>query len=251
MWQTRAMKNSLSHRACCEVHTEFNIQSYTNPSSSIIITPAVNDETTLEKSTADFILMIFQNVVQYNFTSIAFPTIGYEHFPVPIDVLIRTLVREMANQLMKTDLPLTVKFITQPNQANIYDEFCKQILTLQQSIATTFNPELPLTWEKSAGNQKLFIVPSTSDEYKSIVTSIALVAGVYFSSNADYSHGYTRPNANGERCMFLARVLVGRTTAGNSSMKTPPLGFDSTSAGHAFVSYHDAQAYAEYLITYK
>ncbi|CAF5161846.1 unnamed protein product, partial [Rotaria sp. Silwood1] len=76
--------------------------------------------------------------------------------------------------------------------------------------------------------------------------------GVYFSSNAAYSHNYTKPNVNGERSMFLARVLVGNTTIGNSSMKTCPAGFDSTTDGnHIFVTYHDAQAYAEYLITYK
>ena len=52
--------------------------------------------------------------------------------------------------------------------------------------------------------------------------------------------------------MFVARVLVGKTTLGNSSMKTRPLGFDSTTDGHHMtVTYHDAQAYAEYLITYK
>ncbi|CAF1123359.1 unnamed protein product [Rotaria sp. Silwood1] len=76
--------------------------------------------------------------------------------------------------------------------------------------------------------------------------------GVYFSSKASYSHMYTRPNINGERCMFIARVLIGKTTRGNSSMKTRPLGFDSTTdEDHIFVIYHDAQAYAEYLITYK
>lgn len=76
--------------------------------------------------------------------------------------------------------------------------------------------------------------------------------GVYFSSNAAYSHGYTIPNTNGERCMFLARVLVGNTTKGDSSMKTLSAGYDSTTDGdHIFVTYHDAQAYAEYLITYK
>lgn len=76
--------------------------------------------------------------------------------------------------------------------------------------------------------------------------------GVYFSSNAAYSHGYTRANANGERCMFVARVLVGKTTLGNMQMKTRPLGFDSTTNNnHIFVTYHDAQAFAEYLITYK
>jgi hypothetical protein len=76
--------------------------------------------------------------------------------------------------------------------------------------------------------------------------------GVYFSSNAAYSHTYAGPNANGERRMFVACVLVGKTTIGNGSMKTRPLGFDSTTDNkHIFVTYHDAQAYAEHLITYK
>jgi hypothetical protein len=76
--------------------------------------------------------------------------------------------------------------------------------------------------------------------------------GVYFSSNAAYSHIYADLNTNGERCMFLARVLVGKATLGNSSMKTRPLGFDSTTDNnHMVVTYHDAQAFAEYLITYK
>lgn len=76
--------------------------------------------------------------------------------------------------------------------------------------------------------------------------------GVYFSSDAAYSHGYARANNNGERNMFVARVLIGNTTIGDESMKTRPVGYDSTTDGkHIFVTYHDAQAYAEYLITYK
>lgn len=56
----------------------------------------------------------------------------------------------------------------------------------------------------------------------------------------------------GERCMFLCQVLVGKTTVGNSSMKVRPVGFDSTTDGnHIIVTYHDAQAYAEYLIYYQ
>ena len=52
--------------------------------------------------------------------------------------------------------------------------------------------------------------------------------------------------------MFIARVLIGKTTPGNPLMKTRPIGFDSTTGSdHIFVIYHDAQAYAEYLITYK
>lgn len=76
--------------------------------------------------------------------------------------------------------------------------------------------------------------------------------GVYFSPQASYSHMYTRPTATNERCMFYSRVLIGKTTTGNSKMKTCPVGFDSTGNGNSiYVTYHDAQAYAEYLIIYK
>jgi poly [ADP-ribose] polymerase 7/11/12/13 len=85
-----------------------------------------------------------------------------------------------------------------------------------------------------------------------LLKGIVYGVGVYFSSNAAYSHRYALENTNGERCMFVARVLVGKTTLGNSFMKTKPLGFDSTTDNkHIFVTYHDAQAFAEYLITYK
>lgn len=52
--------------------------------------------------------------------------------------------------------------------------------------------------------------------------------------------------------MFAVRVLIGRSTLGDESMKTPPPDFDTTTDGeHIFVIYHDAHAFAEYLITYK
>ena len=52
--------------------------------------------------------------------------------------------------------------------------------------------------------------------------------------------------------MFLASVLVGKSTRGDHTMKTVPTGYDSTTDGdHIFVTYHDAQALAEYLIIYK
>ncbi len=206
-------------------------------------------------------------------------------------------------------------------------------------VPESLDHQLPPTWEKSRENKIRFVLPTTSDEYKSVFTSFqqtingkytaiiqieriqnerwyaqylahnrdfqkrhktdtekrlyhgcpetavnliiedcfnrsfagkngkfcfdllhiyylfigtAYGVGVYFSSNASYSHGYASPNATGERRMFVARVLVGKTTRGNGSMKTRPLGFDSTTdENHIFVTYHDAQAYAEYLITYK
>jgi hypothetical protein len=81
---------------------------------------------------------------------------------------------------------------------------------------------------------------------------VAFGCGVYFHSNAIYSHQYAKPIASGERTMFLARVLIGKTCVGNQSMKVPPQGYDTTSDGKdIFVIYHDAGAYADYLITYK
>ena len=76
--------------------------------------------------------------------------------------------------------------------------------------------------------------------------------GVYFSTNASYSHGYTRESpATHKRCMFLTKVLIGKSILGNTQMRVPPRGYDSTTDNkHIFVTYHDDQAYAEYLITY-
>ena len=51
-------------------------------------------------------------------------------------------------------------------------------------------------------------------------------------------------------CFFSARVLVGKTTAGNPSTRVCPPGFDTTGARGVYVTYHDAQAYGQYLITY-
>lgn len=77
-------------------------------------------------------------------------------------------------------------------------------------------------------------------------------AGVYFSRKAVYSHDFSRPAPNtNNRCMFLVRVLIGKAAKGNKNMRKPPDGYDSTTDGdHIFVTYHDDQMYAHYLITY-
>ncbi|CAF0740012.1 unnamed protein product [Adineta steineri] len=75
--------------------------------------------------------------------------------------------------------------------------------------------------------------------------------GIYFATQASISDGYTQPDAHKLRHMFTARVLVGRTTTGNSSTRVCPTGFDTTGGENIFVTYHDAQAYGQYLITYR
>lgn len=80
---------------------------------------------------------------------------------------------------------------------------------------------------------------------------VSFGSGVYFHRNAEYSDKYAKPNSKGEKRMFFARVLIGRSCVGNASMKVLPQGYDSTTDGrNIFVIYHDAGAYADYLITY-
>lgn len=87
--------------------------------------------------------------------------------------------------------------------------------------------------------------------------------GSYFAVDPVYSaRGYAKPDANGHKRMYLARVLVGDFTKGRNGMITPPsksIGnaadlYDSVADNNAnptmFVIFNDVQAYPEYLITF-
>lgn len=101
------------------------------------------------------------------------------------------------------------------------------------------------------------------------VLSAAFVAaqygnGTYFAVNATYSAQdlYSKPNQNGEKHMYLCRVLTGDHTLGQKGMLTPPPKtsnsvelydsvVDNNAKPHIFVVFHDNQAYPEYLIKFK
>ncbi len=92
------------------------------------------DNEKLRQTLVDRIWIAMQHLIQYNFTSIAFPAIGCGAHGCSIDITVKTLVKELKNQLIMRNLPLKVKFVIQPNQQNIYDEFCKQVLTTQNGM---------------------------------------------------------------------------------------------------------------------
>ena len=88
------------------------------------------------------------------------------------------------------------------------------------------------------------------------------VRGSYFALDAKYSHNYAE-RKDGMTSMFVARVLVGDYTQGNSSLKVPPpkdasdpygRTYDSTvnnmTAPTIFVTYDMGQSYPAYLIKY-
>uniref|UniRef100_A0A663N989 Poly [ADP-ribose] polymerase n=1 Tax=Athene cunicularia TaxID=194338 RepID=A0A663N989_ATHCN len=88
--------------------------------------------------------------------------------------------------------------------------------------------------------------------------------GTYFAVDASYSASdtYSRPDANGRKYMYLARVLVGEYSQGTKGSITPGAKnasnsidlFDSSTDNvnqpSMFIIFNDIQAYPEYLITF-
>uniref|UniRef100_A0A3Q1G734 Poly [ADP-ribose] polymerase n=1 Tax=Acanthochromis polyacanthus TaxID=80966 RepID=A0A3Q1G734_9TELE len=89
--------------------------------------------------------------------------------------------------------------------------------------------------------------------------------GTYFAVNASYSAHptYSKPADDGSQLMFVARVLTGLYTRGQSGMVVPPLvegsledhdRYDSVvdriDNPSMYVVFHDNQAYPDYLITF-
>ncbi|XP_054914600.1 protein mono-ADP-ribosyltransferase PARP15-like [Poeciliopsis prolifica] len=86
--------------------------------------------------------------------------------------------------------------------------------------------------------------------------------GVYFAVHANYSAtSFSLADESGLKRLYYARVITGRYTVGNSTMKAPPpRGADPTDCFDSlvnhqvqpviFVIFHDDQAYPEYLITF-
>ncbi|XP_073491350.1 protein mono-ADP-ribosyltransferase PARP15-like [Aquarana catesbeiana] len=88
--------------------------------------------------------------------------------------------------------------------------------------------------------------------------------GTYFAVNANYSaqDTYSRPDGNGYKYMYLARVVTGVSCVGKQGMIAPPPKnptnptdlYDSTTdnitSPSIYVIFNDIQAYPEYLITF-
>lgn len=90
--------------------------------------------------------------------------------------------------------------------------------------------------------------------------------GVYFASQANYSaqNKYAVPDEYGNQKIFICRVVVGKYTRGEKTMKVaPPLDvdknkhllFDTLVNDHInptiYVVMSDSQAYPEYLVTFR
>ncbi|KAM4609063.1 poly(ADP-ribose) polymerase family member 14-related sequence 1 [Polymixia lowei] len=88
--------------------------------------------------------------------------------------------------------------------------------------------------------------------------------GTYFAVDASYSsnNAYSKPDPQGQKFMYLCRVLTGDYTQGRQGMIVPPVKssssihlydsvVDDTNKPSMFIIFHDSLAYPEYLITFK
>lgn len=95
-----------------------------------------------------------------------------------------------------------------------------------------------------------------------VVTAAVYGNGTYFALNASYSanNTYSVPNTQGQKHMYLCRVLAGDYTKGQSGIIVPPAKnancdlydtvVDNPAAPTIFVVFGDYNAYPEYLITF-
>ncbi|CAG2197260.1 PARP10_14_15 [Mytilus edulis] len=87
--------------------------------------------------------------------------------------------------------------------------------------------------------------------------------GVYFARDASYSAQgtYSVPDSNGNKRMYLCKVLTGEYTYGQGGMRMPPTKagthilydcvVDNPANPGMFIIFHDCQAYPEYMIMFK
>ena len=82
---------------------------------------------------------------------------------------------------------------------------------------------------------------------------LAIGNGVYFATNSIYSiRSYCPADSLGNKYIYLARVLTGKSVPGQRGLKEPPAGYDSVKDRDdtIYVVFYDAQTYPEYLITF-
>jgi hypothetical protein len=132
-----------------EVQTAYDAEYKNNPDNILISTspgnlpckriffvkwPPATDEAKLRELIFDVMWTVIHNVLENNFTSLAFPVIVCGKRSCSADILVKTIINEMKLQLTTNDLPFTVKFIIQATQQDFCGEFCKEVLTTQDGI---------------------------------------------------------------------------------------------------------------------
>ncbi|CAF4036316.1 unnamed protein product, partial [Rotaria sp. Silwood1] len=116
------LKKAIMKAAGRNIRTAYREQCQKNPNSLIVSLPSGQlsckqiffvkwepdpNEEFLRQSLVDFIWTVIQNIISYKFTSVAFPAIGCGEHRCPVDLVVKTMVKEIKNQLKMRNIPLT------------------------------------------------------------------------------------------------------------------------------------------------
>uniref|UniRef100_A0A4W5P7J1 Poly [ADP-ribose] polymerase n=1 Tax=Hucho hucho TaxID=62062 RepID=A0A4W5P7J1_9TELE len=168
---------------------------------------------------------------------------------------------------------------------NVEKEFQKTLLNTILKIERVQNESLWKSYQirkkhleeknKHTNNEKLLFHGTSSNSITQInnhgfnrsyagTHGAAIGNGSYFAVDSSYSaRGYSKADAQGNKRMYLARVLVGEFTRGHAGLIVPPAKpsgkeadlydsvTDNTSNPTMFVIFNDVQAYPEFLITFQ
>jgi len=136
-----------------EVYKAYEKENNCNPNSLLISTIPGNllckrifflkwkpdeNENILRQSINDFIWNVIQNVLSYQYDSIAFPSIGCGHSNISTQIIIQTLINQLIYQIKNRNLSLIIKFIILPDDNQIYQQFYQQLLNSEQGFLFLF-----------------------------------------------------------------------------------------------------------------
>ena len=122
-----------------EVQSAYDEEYGKDPSSRLIVTPPgalrckrifflrwelnSNDQTPF----CDLMPLIARHMRECNFTSIAFPAVECARDGCPVDIAAKTIIKEMASQLLERNLSWRVKFVVPVEQKDLYRQLCEQV----------------------------------------------------------------------------------------------------------------------------
>uniref|UniRef100_C3Y5X5 Poly [ADP-ribose] polymerase n=1 Tax=Branchiostoma floridae TaxID=7739 RepID=C3Y5X5_BRAFL len=156
---------------------------------------------------------------------------------------------------------LNIQKIERVQNPTLWKQYCVQREKICQKNPTRQNEQE--LWHGSLAESCVKISHHGFNRSYAGMNATAFGKGTYFARDPSYSvRGYARPDANGLKRLFLAKVITGEYIRGNSNMIVPPSRpggnpldtYDSTvdnvNNPSIFCVYHDAQAYPEYLLTF-
>ncbi|XP_074495688.1 protein mono-ADP-ribosyltransferase PARP14-like [Sebastes fasciatus] len=169
--------------------------------------------------------------------------------------------KEVEAELTKTGLPAKIINIERVQNTTLWQSY--QLLKKHLEVKNKHTKNERMLFHGTAATSVNLINTQGFNRSYAGAHGAMIGNGSYFAVDPVYSaRGYAKPDASGQKRMYLARVLVGDFTQGRGGLITPPSKnsgnaadlYDSVADNKAnptmFVVFNDIQAYPEYLITF-